>query len=131
MTLRRLLDPAISIKAAGGIRTREQAEALVAAGAARLGTSRAAAILAGDEGQAPGRPPSHSFASGGSRNRPAETESRAKPRNAGPVKRAKPNREELGIEIQVGEDGAIDRDRNDTRACGDEESASRDSPSHR
>jgi deoxyribose-phosphate aldolase len=44
--LRRLLDPSIAIKAAGGIRTREQAEGLVAVGAARLGTSRAAAILA-------------------------------------------------------------------------------------
>ena len=45
INLRRLLDPAVGIKAAGGIRTCEQAEALVAAGAARLGTSRAAAIL--------------------------------------------------------------------------------------
>jgi deoxyribose-phosphate aldolase len=45
--LRDLLDPAIAIKAAGGIRTRAQAEALVAEGAERLGTSRAAELLAG------------------------------------------------------------------------------------
>ena len=43
--LRAGLDPAIAIKAAGGIRTRSQAEALVAAGADRLGTSRAAELL--------------------------------------------------------------------------------------
>ena len=45
--LRRLLDPAISIKAAGGVRTREQARALIHAGASRIGTSRASAILCG------------------------------------------------------------------------------------
>ena len=44
--LRRRLDPAIEIKAAGGIRTRSQAEALLRAGAGRIGTSRAAVILA-------------------------------------------------------------------------------------
>lgn len=44
--LRRRLDPAIEIKAAGGIRTREQAVALIRAGAVRIGTSRAAGILA-------------------------------------------------------------------------------------
>ena len=43
--LRALLDPAIAIKAAGGIRTRAHAEALIEAGAARLGTSRAAQLL--------------------------------------------------------------------------------------
>lgn len=43
--LRARLDPAIAIKAAGGIRTRAHAEALVAAGADRLGTSRAAELL--------------------------------------------------------------------------------------
>jgi deoxyribose-phosphate aldolase len=35
----------IGIKASGGIRTREQAEALIAAGATRLGTSNGAALL--------------------------------------------------------------------------------------
>jgi deoxyribose-phosphate aldolase len=43
--LRRLLDPRIAIKAAGGVRTREQAESLIESGATRIGTSRAAAIL--------------------------------------------------------------------------------------
>jgi deoxyribose-phosphate aldolase len=45
-TLRGLLAGRAPIKAAGGIRTRAQAEALLAAGATRLGTSAAAAILA-------------------------------------------------------------------------------------
>lgn len=43
--LRALLDPDIAIKAAGGIRTRVQAETLVAAGADRLGTSRPADLI--------------------------------------------------------------------------------------
>jgi deoxyribose-phosphate aldolase len=50
--LRAKLDPAIAIKAAGGIRTRAQAEELVAAGADRLGTSRAAELLAARDGGA-------------------------------------------------------------------------------
>ena len=45
VTLRRLLDPRIAIKAAGGIRTRAQAQGLIEAGATRIGTSRAAGIL--------------------------------------------------------------------------------------
>lgn len=45
-TLRRVLDLRIAIKAAGGVRTRAQAEALVRAGASRIGTSRAAELLA-------------------------------------------------------------------------------------
>ena len=44
-TLRRLLDPSIKIKAAGGIRTRAQALSLLDAGADRIGTSRAREIL--------------------------------------------------------------------------------------
>ena len=40
-----ILRPFGPVKASAGIRTREQAEALVAAGATRLGTSAAAAIL--------------------------------------------------------------------------------------
>src|SRR5262249_14973079 len=43
--LRGLLDPAIAIKAAGGIRSRAQAEALIAAGAERLGLSRLGDVL--------------------------------------------------------------------------------------
>jgi deoxyribose-phosphate aldolase len=44
-TLRQLLPPAIQIKAAGGIRTRDQAEALIYAGAARIGTSAGIQII--------------------------------------------------------------------------------------
>ena len=43
--LRELLKEGIKIKASGGIRSREQAEALLEAGAARLGTSAGAAIV--------------------------------------------------------------------------------------
>ena len=46
LTLRRLLDPAIEIKAAGGIRTGQHARALLDAGATRLGTSDPASVLA-------------------------------------------------------------------------------------
>ncbi len=44
--LRDVVGPDVGIKAAGGIRTLETAEALVRAGAGRLGTSAAAGILA-------------------------------------------------------------------------------------
>ncbi|TDN38375.1 deoxyribose-phosphate aldolase [Hymenobacter sp. UV11] len=47
--LRRVLPPHIRIKASGGIRTRDQALALLAAGADRLGTSNSLAILQEDE----------------------------------------------------------------------------------
>jgi len=43
--LRELLKDGIKIKASGGIRNREQAEALIEAGAARLGTSAGAEIV--------------------------------------------------------------------------------------
>ena len=45
-TLRRLLPPTVRIKAAGGIRTRAAAEALLAAGADRIGSSNSVALLA-------------------------------------------------------------------------------------
>ena len=45
--MRRAVGPAIGVKAAGGIRTRQDAEALIAAGATRLGTSAGVAIAAG------------------------------------------------------------------------------------
>lgn len=45
--LRSLLPKSIKIKASGGIRTREQAEKMVAAGAARIGTSAGIAIVQG------------------------------------------------------------------------------------
>ena len=46
--LRQHLTPGIRIKAAGGIRTREQAHALIEAGASRLGCSRSVEILEED-----------------------------------------------------------------------------------
>lgn len=45
--MRRAVGPEMGVKAAGGIRTRADAEALVAAGATRLGTSAGVAIVAG------------------------------------------------------------------------------------
>lgn len=47
--LRRALPPHVHIKASGGIRTRAQALALLAAGADRLGTSNSLAILREDD----------------------------------------------------------------------------------
>ena len=43
--LRRTVGPGVGVKAAGGIRTREQAEAMIAAGANRLGTSNSVQIV--------------------------------------------------------------------------------------
>ena len=51
--LRRALPPHVRIKASGGIRTRSQALALLAAGADRLGTSNSLAILQEDETDLP------------------------------------------------------------------------------
>jgi len=45
--MRRVVGPDLGVKAAGGIRTRSNAEALIAAGADRLGTSAGVAIVAG------------------------------------------------------------------------------------
>jgi deoxyribose-phosphate aldolase len=47
--LRRVLPPSVRIKASGGIRTRAQALALLAAGADRLGTSNSLVIMQEDE----------------------------------------------------------------------------------
>ncbi len=109
MNLRRLLDPAIAIKAAGGIRTREQAEALVAAGAARLGTSRAAAILAGDRVSS-GRPPSHSMPR--SEQEPPRRDGEPQRNTERRDRKDEPNREELGTE-PAWDDDAIDGDRDE------------------
>lgn len=49
--LKRVVGDHAYIKAAGGIRTREDAEAMIAAGAARLGTSGGVALVAGQVGQ--------------------------------------------------------------------------------
>lgn len=45
--MRRVAGPDVGVKAAGGIRTRSDAEALIAAGADRLGTSAGVAIVTG------------------------------------------------------------------------------------
>jgi deoxyribose-phosphate aldolase len=55
--MRELLPQAVAIKAAGGIRTREFAEQLIAAGATRLGVSSWRAVVEGDgEGEGEGAP---------------------------------------------------------------------------
>jgi len=51
--LRRLAAGRVGVKASGGIRTREDAEALLAAGADLLGSSAGARIVTGAAGQAP------------------------------------------------------------------------------
>ena len=45
--LRRAVGPSFGVKASGGIRTAEQARAMIAAGATRIGTSRGPALLGG------------------------------------------------------------------------------------
>ena len=46
--MREIVGPLVGIKAAGGVRTRADAEAMVAAGATRIGTSAGVAIVSGD-----------------------------------------------------------------------------------
>lgn len=55
--MRRVVGPALGVKAAGGIRTREAALELIAAGATRIGTSAGVAMMDGDSGEddGPGR----------------------------------------------------------------------------
>jgi deoxyribose-phosphate aldolase len=48
--MRRVVGDAMQVKASGGIRTREDAVRMIAAGADRLGTSAGVAIVAGDPG---------------------------------------------------------------------------------
>ncbi len=45
--MRRAVGDALGVKASGGIRTREQAEAMIRAGATRIGTSSSVAIVSG------------------------------------------------------------------------------------
>ena len=52
LLFRENIGPNLKIKAAGGIKTREDMEAFIEAGCSRLGTSSALAILAGRDGQA-------------------------------------------------------------------------------
>jgi deoxyribose-phosphate aldolase len=50
----RNIDSAVKIKAAGGIKTLDDAERFIALGASRLGTSRIVKILKDMSGDAPG-----------------------------------------------------------------------------
>ena len=52
--LREVVGPALGIKASGGVRTREQAEAMIQAGADRIGTSAGVAIVMGERRAAAG-----------------------------------------------------------------------------
>ena len=45
--MRKTVGPELGVKAAGGVRTRETAEAMIAAGATRIGASSSRAILEG------------------------------------------------------------------------------------
>jgi deoxyribose-phosphate aldolase len=47
--MRRTVGPAMGVKAAGGVRSRAEAEALIAAGATRIGTSSGVKIVVGTE----------------------------------------------------------------------------------
>jgi deoxyribose-phosphate aldolase len=47
--MREAVGPGMGIKASGGIRTREDAEAMIAAGATRIGASAGIAIVMGEE----------------------------------------------------------------------------------
>lgn len=56
--MREAVGPAMGVKASGGVRTREQAEAMIAAGATRIGASAGIAIVGGESekgGTASGR----------------------------------------------------------------------------
>jgi deoxyribose-phosphate aldolase len=48
--MRKTVGPDIGVKASGGVRTMEQAEQMIAAGANRLGVSGSRALLAGAPG---------------------------------------------------------------------------------
>jgi deoxyribose-phosphate aldolase len=50
--MRQAVGPALGVKASGGVRTRADAEALIAAGATRIGASAGVAIVSGDAGKA-------------------------------------------------------------------------------
>jgi deoxyribose-phosphate aldolase len=50
--MRQVVGPGIGVKAAGGIRSREEAQAMIAAGATRLGTSASVAIVRGETAKA-------------------------------------------------------------------------------
>ena len=52
--MRRVVGPSLGVKASGGVRTREQAEAMLAAGATRIGASASVAIVTGERGSKKG-----------------------------------------------------------------------------
>lgn len=52
--MREAVGPAMGVKASGGVRTREQALAMIAAGATRVGTSAGVAIMQGESTKAGG-----------------------------------------------------------------------------
>jgi deoxyribose-phosphate aldolase len=52
--MRQTVGPDLGVKASGGVRTMEQAEQMIAAGATRLGVSGSRALLAGATGSTPG-----------------------------------------------------------------------------
>ncbi|MFE4002342.1 deoxyribose-phosphate aldolase [Nocardioides sp. YIM B13467] len=52
--MRKTVGPDLGVKASGGVRTMEQAEQMIAAGATRLGVSGSRALLAGSAGSTPG-----------------------------------------------------------------------------
>jgi deoxyribose-phosphate aldolase len=47
--MRQVVGPEMGVKAAGGIRTREEAQAMIEAGATRLGTSASVKIVRGEK----------------------------------------------------------------------------------
>jgi len=53
--LREVVGPVLGVKASGSIRTREEAEAMIAAGASRIGTSAGVRIVQGEHRAAAGR----------------------------------------------------------------------------
>ena len=55
--MRRAVGPQMGVKAAGGVRTREDAENMVKAGATRLGASAGVKIVQEDAEMAAGLPP--------------------------------------------------------------------------
>ena len=52
MLMRETVGPEMGVKASGGVRTRDDAEKLVAAGATRLGASAGVKIVRGEDGEA-------------------------------------------------------------------------------
>lgn len=69
--MRRVVGPAMGVKAAGGIRTREDAENMVKAGATRLGASAGVKIVQSETGSASAKVPEKS-AQGETSNAPAK-----------------------------------------------------------